>query len=179
MSDWIEWNGEVCPVFPDVKVDIKIRSGKILEDFPAGNLGWSNRGERTDIVSYRIREQEDEPEPSSDGWISWTGGDRPVGPNTKVDVKFRNGRIESNEDARFWEWGWGLHGKHAEIIAYRIHTDNTDAQSRHITRLRDELGQTISRCRRLMGHAGYPPQDIESLLDSAMKALHESAGDGK
>jgi hypothetical protein len=63
MSDWIEWKANQCPVFPDVKVDVKIRSGKILEDFPAGNLGWGYQGDRTDIVAYRIREQEDAPEP--------------------------------------------------------------------------------------------------------------------
>ena len=61
-------------------------------------------------------------EPDSDGWIKWEGGDSPVGDDVTVDVKTRDGEIESDK-ACYWNWS---HEKvscisERQIIAYRLH----------------------------------------------------------
>lgn len=61
-SEWIEWLGGECPVDPDVVVEFKLRAA--LGSLPdgscrphrAGSLRWTNTGECSDIVAYRIEE---------------------------------------------------------------------------------------------------------------------------
>lgn len=59
-GEWIEWNGGDCPVHEDTLVDFKRRcdtepeSEWRPEEFRAGDLRWSHRGGKRDIVAYRI-----------------------------------------------------------------------------------------------------------------------------
>lgn len=54
-----------------------------------------------------------------DGWIEWGGGERPVAPDTVVDVRFSDNTIGEGEDADVWRWTWL--GDSGDIIDYRIH----------------------------------------------------------
>ena len=54
----------------------------------------------------------------NDGWIEWRGGDCPVAPDTRVEVKFRDGIMDDEENADFWTWPHYGHGRN--IIAYRV-----------------------------------------------------------
>lgn len=51
-------------------------------------------------------------------WIEHTGAACPVPDDTVVDIKFRNGEVESNTKAL--GWSWRTNGGPYEIVAYRI-----------------------------------------------------------
>lgn len=55
-----------------------------------------------------------------DGWIDWPGGEcPPVSTNTAVDVKFKNGYVQSGYPAG--EYSWVHAWRSSNIIAYRLH----------------------------------------------------------
>ena len=54
----------------------------------------------------------------NDGWIEWHGGECPVAPDTRVEVKFRNGNTDNEEVADLWFWGNA--NNDGQIIAYRV-----------------------------------------------------------
>ena len=54
----------------------------------------------------------------NDGWIEWHGGDCPVAPDTRVEVKFLDGTTDDKENAGLWFWGKS--GGSGQIIAYRV-----------------------------------------------------------
>lgn len=51
-------------------------------------------------------------------WIEHTGAACPVPDDTVVDIKFRNGEVESNTKA-LW-WSWRTNGGPYEIVEYRV-----------------------------------------------------------
>lgn len=59
-------------------------------------------------------------------WIEWEGGECPVNPDTRVEVKFRDGGREGSTPASYWADGGDVFNcwKHADtssdIIAYRV-----------------------------------------------------------
>ena len=58
------------------------------------------------------------PQPKEPEWIEWHGGECPVAPETRVEVKFRSGECNSKFKAGTWNWkhsGWA-----SDIIAYRV-----------------------------------------------------------
>lgn len=56
----------------------------------------------------------------NDGWIDWGGGKHPpVSTNTVVDVKFKNGNVQSGYPAG--EYSWEHEWAYSNIIAYRLH----------------------------------------------------------
>lgn len=66
MSDWIDWNGGECPVFPETRVDARFLGGGQIGNTHAGGLKWERVGALTDIVAYRvIRKQTQEQKPSA------------------------------------------------------------------------------------------------------------------
>lgn len=56
--------------------------------------------------------------PDADGWIEWSGGERPVPVGTLVDVKWSSGDIDSGEEAGEWRWSNWMNGPN--IVAYRV-----------------------------------------------------------
>lgn len=78
-----------------------------------------------DVESYKlIRGQEQSGCRKEDvqvekSWVEHDGAAAcPVPDNTVVDIKFRNGEVESNTKARVWSWG--ASGGPYEIVAYRV-----------------------------------------------------------
>lgn len=69
------------------------------------------------------------PVPDADGWIAWKGGECPVDEGVVIDVKFRNGtvqtacaaRCDKSPNHRYWTWIWSHSGHESDIIAYRLH----------------------------------------------------------
>lgn len=69
------------------------------------------------------------PAPDADGWIAWKGGECPVDEGVVIDVKFRNGtvqtacaaRCDKSPNHRYWTWIWSHSGHESDIIAYRLH----------------------------------------------------------
>ena len=57
MSEWIEWNGDVCPVDLWVKVEVELRNGSTAEAF-SNNFIWVTTGGMGDIVKYKVVEYE-------------------------------------------------------------------------------------------------------------------------
>ena len=51
-------------------------------------------------------------------WVEHAGAACPVPEDTVVDIKFRNGEVESNTKA-LW-WSWGPNGGPYEIVAYSV-----------------------------------------------------------
>lgn len=78
-----------------------------------------------DVEAYKlIREQEQsgcrkEDVQAEKSWVEHNGAAAcPVPDDTVVDIKFRNGEVESNTKA-LW-WSWGTSGGPYEIVAYRV-----------------------------------------------------------
>lgn len=57
-----------------------------------------------------------------DGWIEWKGGERPVGPDVIVDVRFRAGDVRRGPaNEYYWRpFKNPAANPAAEIIAYRL-----------------------------------------------------------
>jgi dihydrofolate reductase (trimethoprim resistance protein) len=59
-----------------------------------------------------------------DGWIDWAGGECPVLDCVRVDVRFRDGRVEENNSPKTWRWHHVPHPSRAapegDIVAYRV-----------------------------------------------------------
>lgn len=53
-------------------------------------------------------------------WIEWEGGECPVDPDTRVDIKFNNGKTNNALTAEFWVWEHLGFDAPYDIIAYRI-----------------------------------------------------------
>lgn len=63
----------------------------------------------------------------NEGWIEWSGGEcPPVSTNTVVDVKFKNGNVQSGYPAG--EYSWEHAWQDCNIIAYRLHKPQEAAQ---------------------------------------------------
>lgn len=141
-AGWIKWGGGECPVARGTHVDVRMRDGSEYRR-QICELGWDRTG-HTDIVAYRpssgqiVVMHEDgrawwaiprngdfewvapcnPAEPTRDGWIGWHGGECPVAPKTRVQVR-NNGaykeRPSTPEPAAWWEWK----SEH-RITAYRV-----------------------------------------------------------
>ncbi|MFY0403324.1 hypothetical protein ACOMDP_11880 [Pantoea dispersa] len=55
---WIEWKGGRCPVSANDNVEIKLRDGGSCEGPGAHILNWANRGFQSDIIAYRVIEND-------------------------------------------------------------------------------------------------------------------------
>lgn len=65
----------------------------------------------------------------NDGWIDWAGGKHPpVSTNTVVDVKFKNGNVQSGYPAG--EYSWEHEWQSSNIIAYRLHQPQEAEQAK-------------------------------------------------
>ena len=64
-----------------------------------------------------------------DPWIKWHGGERPVPPNTKVKVKFRDGDSQSGHPA--YAYYWHHDGDGADILEYSMLTEQADLDAAH------------------------------------------------
>ena len=49
---WVKWDGGECPVPDDTRVEVKCRSGKVLEPHLAYRYSWSHIDSNSDIVEY-------------------------------------------------------------------------------------------------------------------------------
>ena len=57
---WIDWNGGECPVPPDTRVLVKLRSGSVLGPGRASIYRWVHLDSHSDIVKYSaVTEQPD------------------------------------------------------------------------------------------------------------------------
>jgi hypothetical protein len=69
-------------------------------------------------MSERRSPQEDS------AWIEWTGGERPVRDDVKVDAKFRRGNEVNGLEAGFWRWNHShpsdRRERPSDIVAYRV-----------------------------------------------------------
>ena len=53
-------------------------------------------------------------------WIEWSGGECPVPPYTRVEVRFRNGALNSVSSAKDWTWKWPAGRGAYDIVGYRV-----------------------------------------------------------
>jgi len=82
-------------------------------------------------------------------WIEWYGGDRPHSPNTRVEVRYRDGSTDRGQSAfaRWWHTG---HPSPNDIIAYRVVTDQAASDGGYVGAAEvssspDELAMAIER----------------------------------
>lgn len=63
-----------------------------------------------------------------EGWIEWNGGECPLPSGAVVEVKFRDGEVDSGSKAGSYAWKHGAIGNpDLDIIAYRLHRSKQDA----------------------------------------------------
>ncbi|AUX94260.1 hypothetical protein [Mixta gaviniae] len=55
---WIEWKGGECPTDIRDRVDIKLRDYGQFTDRVSGRLNWEQFGVSTDIIAYRVIEND-------------------------------------------------------------------------------------------------------------------------
>lgn len=88
------------------------------------------------------REQYEEALAASEGWIEWTGGECPVFSYQFVDVKFRDGETEHNNESGSYSWRHGALGNPGfDIIAYRLHKPDINSRAND-----DRLEQDLNEC---------------------------------
>lgn len=95
----------------------------------------------------------------SEGWIEWGGGEcPPVSTNTVVDVKFKNGNVQSGYPAGEYSWEHVWHG--SNIIAYRLHQPQEAEQAKADDEadLNECIGQTPAP---VWNGEGLPPVGCE------------------
>ena len=56
------------------------------------------------------------------GWIEWTGGKCPVAPDTRVELRLRDGGLRKG-DAGDWHTCWRNDNHPRDIVAYRVISD--------------------------------------------------------
>lgn len=105
---------------------------------------------------------------SNDGWIEWAGGECPVEKGTLVDVRLKNGRtvtaqeaLKNNSFATYPFWRKDDAG--GDIIAYRLHQPQ-DANSRaNDERLEADLNECIGQAPGApqWDGKGLPPVGVE------------------
>lgn len=52
-------------------------------------------------------------------WIEWDGGEQPVGNYVMVEMKFRDGVIETGDAIEYF-WSWDEYVPEYDIVAYRV-----------------------------------------------------------
>jgi hypothetical protein len=62
--------------------------------------------------------QDPKPAQADEGWTQWSGGECPVDPETKVDLRLRNGELIQGYIAR--NGGWTHHNHSDDFVAYRV-----------------------------------------------------------
>jgi hypothetical protein len=101
------WQGRVCGTYsssltPEGYAVESEREPGSVQIYPASAL---------DFV------EADSLSPASDGWTAWEGGECPVGPLVRVDVRFANGTSLEGEHAQTFDWDAD---DDEAIVAYRI-----------------------------------------------------------
>jgi hypothetical protein len=114
---WIQWTGGQCPVDKDAVVEVRMQN-KQQRIGPAKYVEWEDRPAPAfykNVVAYRVIKDESK---TIHGFIPWAGGERPVGPETMVEVLF--GDQERRQGyAATWFWSHGC-DMAANIIGYRV-----------------------------------------------------------
>lgn len=100
-----------------------VRTGIILDDLAIDHRKRFDTGVKITREQYEAALAA-----KNEGWIEWSGGEcPPVSTNTVVDVKFKNGNVQSGYPAG--EYSWEHVWQDCNIIAYRLHKPQ-DANSR-------------------------------------------------
>lgn len=123
---WIEWRGGERPVPSGTRVEVRGRDGAFDTTY-ARHVLWGERVNDADtVVAYRSVKDAPKPDSDADGWIEWHGGDCPVPPETRVEVRFRDYDAAPIKQARadHWDRCWD-HSTPTkfDIVAYRIAQD--------------------------------------------------------
>lgn len=63
-------------------------------------------------------------------WIKWNGGECPVEGDVLVEAKFRDGEESYERKAR--DWYWDHDGGDIDIIAYRLHEEESSNVELHL-----------------------------------------------
>ena len=133
----------------------------------------------------------------ADGWIEWPGGECPVDPRQRVDIRHRNGHV--NHDVEAAMFLWGAHDSNGCIIAYRPVLGGQRAapeppemppvQQQDITTVRgvvlDDLKlpptapepHATSGIEQALSDVGHPYHELADVLEQAFQQA--SAGKGK
>lgn len=89
-------------------------------DTPGCKHNWLRSKHRTGFFfsNCGARKEDAQVEKS---WVEHDGAAAcPVPDDTVVDIKFRNGEVESNTKALWWRWSWGPSKVEYDIVAYRV-----------------------------------------------------------
>lgn len=94
------WKGGECPLPPNTQVEVKLRNG-VRETVSAGDALWTHYGVGGEVIEYRVVGAKADETPA--GWRMWDGGECPVDPDARVEVKLRDGAV-GLDYARSFEW---------------------------------------------------------------------------
>ena len=127
--DWEHYREAICNGWPDIECakpmdmeDISLvnRLIRALPHMPEYKAVLARIAE----LEAELASQTATPQPDSDGWIEWNGGECPVDRGTMIDAKFRN------ENRWSFCFAHGLCWRHnsvpGDIIAYRVRPETTD-----------------------------------------------------
>lgn len=78
---------------------------------------------------------------ASEGWIEWHGGECPVDSDAIVEVRYRSPNPYQYNNDRAGDFEWAHTGSGCDIIAYRVHTPDTNSRAND-----DRLEQDLNEC---------------------------------
>ena len=76
-------------------------------------------------------------------WIKWHGGECPVPPDTRVEVKLRGGKLEKEYPAFGCHWRYDGDDDDGDIVEYRTVTKQADLESAE--KLLRDNGYTVTK----------------------------------
>lgn len=109
-----EWTNEQCLEF----LSIAFRHAEISGDIEMDDIRLAVKMVNT--APKAERQPSTTPQIDNDGWIEWSGGDCPVIPGNRVDLKLRGGVITNDFPAEAAEWGHHKYNNNCDILAYRV-----------------------------------------------------------
>jgi len=118
-TEFIDWSGGECPVDKDTIVNVRLWSGDVIVNRKAGEFDWQHNSFGGDIIAYRVAQEKGKQMSGENDFIIWQGGERPVPPETMVEILLRvGGRTSVKHHAG--DVTWHKTGLGGDIIAYRV-----------------------------------------------------------
>ena len=111
---WIQWDGGLCPLAPDTKVQVMLMTGEEANG-TADCFYWNDAVSSKQVRQYRVIKDESK---TIHGLIPWAGGAMPVDGEAMVEVLL-GGQTKEQARAKYFIWGHDT-DVGSNIIGYRV-----------------------------------------------------------
>jgi hypothetical protein len=115
---WIQWDGGLCPLAPDTKVQVMLMTGEEANG-TADCFYWNDAVSSQQVRKYRVIKGESK---TIHGFIPWTGGEQPVADDVEVEVLLSDSHQSGKQTlfAGHVDWSWSHLVDALRVIGYRV-----------------------------------------------------------